>query len=940
MSTRVTTSNNILGPDEPDFFQVSNANTEVMDALEYAYKRAEEMAIATVPNEIEDGVPKYIYWMSELLKQPERFADIVYELWQLSNSQKDPFMDLFEPIKALPQENSMRWSIFKVDPTILPPTTRNVPVRLKTGVTEHGSAQMTYYARMLKGDFYAMLTPQGVKMFNMQMADLISSINGAIKLHIARYPLQITPCEYFQPDYINAGMTEPTTMEQCILNQRFYFNCFGKSDKTWEMIMSMASQPMERAGGIQVGGLIAPQCIVSTLMARRESFLYYYAGSNAESNLANSAVNVQKKNSLLGVNLIPIPLIESTRVNDGTSAILRTQACTGSFGIFGFKSIANGVENWRRGDDEMGMTCWTLDNWSYMSYGACVGKDLRFRMAMKKTGRNPDALCALGAVNRDLLLEFCGPMQQRVTDVNSHIERLRVSSLKVERHMAAINTENPSTPAQKRSVDPLVVHATVDDVDVYYPACFLGEISEELQDDDRYLLAYQSIVHVFMKEISEEDRKFWNSLDIEQIDFARTDADKRREIDEKMKTLLKFLRRFMLGNLAIYSEKGVNLRNLVTSNNKEVDDAVLPAYNLLDCLLEVNNAPFVFNDGIDRFEKYLDPHPRPIQNEDDFRLYNCEIYSRYETHKNVDFVQRWKQLENESVIVAAIGRMYLMQPITTHFFEYCSMSGIFIPFSGIVARFSEMSDVYTPVLTATGKIGVSMIHMFPQTSSMAGERKEFSTEMTTNVGAAITDSRRFFPLFGAVGGNIQPQQSGCGHLFITDLIYRNDQMDASEETLKSKFDGFFDEWRKTYLNNPLASGVNTNFFFFQGSKIINNHRKCIDITGRFRPASGYPNMIRSPDFETQKFQIYPGAAFNAYVLDAHIHFPDVSMTNPPKTFSVEQIAVCRRYNSVATMVETIQKNIRGVMEVTGGMHMRGERVPGTLDMDQAKRRTL
>ena len=112
MSTRVTTSNNILGPDEPDFFQVSNANTEVMDALEYAYKRAEEMAISTVPKEIEDGVPKYIYWMSELLKQPELFAGIVYELWQLSNSQKDPFMELFEPIKALPQENSMRWSIF------------------------------------------------------------------------------------------------------------------------------------------------------------------------------------------------------------------------------------------------------------------------------------------------------------------------------------------------------------------------------------------------------------------------------------------------------------------------------------------------------------------------------------------------------------------------------------------------------------------------------------------------------------------------------------------------------------------------------------------------------------------------------------------------------------------------------------------------------------
>lgn len=928
------------GDDVHHFYVDAGQKQTMIGFVDFGVQKAIERG-DILATSIEEGVDKYITWLSDIYRdKPAIFQEQLQQYFDHA-TRPDALMQKFERNVVDPNDETINWSTFSVDPTILDPTTRNVPVRVKTAQTVSGSVNLSYYAGMVVGDVNSLLTPEGRKLMDLQIQDLASSLLAALKAHLARVPLQETVCHYLSPKRINAGMIMPRTVIECENNKALCFNAFGKKNLSFEAILARTATAMIRRNKTPEV-LIVPMSKQHALTkGRNERYIHVFAGNAAQTNLQEDTGPESESDTLAGVKLIPIPLVESTRVNNGTAKILTAPVATGSVALFYNESIENGVENFKPGDNSIGMYCWSKDDWVTYHLGNCIGHDLRFHQP-----GSPKHLD--GFVNRELLMEFYGRRNTedelgqfnkgsgtfQKPDLDKIKENDAESMRKVEDGFAFIHTTPPRTLKQKKSVDPLMVYD--EGKQIWYPATVMGQFTDVLTNDEDIERAIDSLCYVCYNELSPSDK----------ADF---DAGK----DTIKDTIVSFLRRILYLNPVLQNgtlTEAVFISEEIPTEYKKKckkfeTDAIYAA------LFKETAIPVLKSEIDKELKKALEDILKKTkdQNKDTtiaeqnlslsqnwsdlFTNLTCyPLHGSKPSEFETDFTRRWKwYVQSEpNRIKLFIALCYLSQPICRQFFEACNSNGVFIPLSGAITRFTEISEMSTPVMTVDGTIGASYVHMFASSTSMAKDTEDTRTKIGARFAAAIPENDMFYPILFSIGGGVSQNRGGSGE----DFMVRKLVISSAEEPITSRNDPRLARWREAHLNRPDRCGAFTNLFFLQGSKVGRGEFPLtIDIKGCYQPAQYYPHMTESVDFRERADQLYPGAGFNAWILDTNKTFPGFARTIPPNEFSYNQIAYIQRNNSTANIVETRCKNLYGNIEITGGCHRRGARVPGALEID-------
>lgn len=910
--------------------------------------------------EYSKGEEIYISWFQDQVKNSPKLLDIFFFNQWLRILSEDPFTRHCTRVAVDSTELQVVWTEFIINREIAPLAVEGTPAQILSSTTQNGILHLKYFAQGDKFDMYALPTPEGRAKYERQVRNRHANLMAAVTHNICKSAIPQSLSHYLTPRKITSGTRLPQTVLEALEVMALTFNGFGKTNLSYESLIAHYCEPLIREGR-NASVLVLPVASRGTLIqGRRARYIYAESGSNAKNNLANdtSAGMETGTESIAGLKVITMPLHE---VN---ADILRDDCTTGSQFIF-HKEFADSTtpDKFKSAWDLVSTCDWASNTWSDYHWAKIVGKEPRFIPGTIE-GNTTTYRGNQGTINRELLTSFYGramtddqyrffqenndsskdDFEAAVNGLDQKIKDAKTDQ-SLEAHFVRCNTKNPKTVDQFNRIDPLMVYQP--HKKILYPATFIGELPEAQNPDSTYLMAYKTLALRLKEGLSKDDLE-----------------DPYESGGELKKSVWNNAQRCMFGNSLAFNAP----TKVISSTAKELG-ADTNAWNYTGGPKNPKKksgddsySEFAHRINVETFLKGLKDSGEQVTNEAHVlvnSIASSEVFPPFGPNEEIDeedskiyglsdMARRWQQTEifpDEFMKIAA--RLYLMQPICPQFFERCAQNNVFSPHSGVVLRVSEKSKMITPVLAEDGQFMEMYYHAMPDKIYGSGENKTGMGESGLFTAARVKDAKSILPLMFAIGGELSQQNGGCGSGFMTDLLKfpEDDQEDESGEQMIPRViidmkDPVLDAWRRRYLNCPEQCGRNTNLFFFQGSKVGQGHfPRAIDITGHHRRELFAPYMLESKDYQELDEQLYPGAAFNNWFLNADNAYRTKRAKvpeNPPDCFSYEDIRHLHSNNTLAARVETRCIDFRGNLVIKKGCHLRGDRLPGMVEMDQCQ----
>ncbi len=892
---------NLISRQQPHTHTLSYNDDGQPKLFDWAHKNlgyvAQELGFTNNPMlaaapKYEAGVQKFITWFRDFARNhPTQYADII-EMYRIELAGPDRLIRRFRQVRVPLGVMSVEYTNFSIEHGPSELSVRNTPARIISAVEEGGAVHLSYYAQLKRFDLYALGLVEGVEDYQNGMIQVLSNLNASQKFHILKATFENTPCFYFTPEYINAGMRMPRTMHDCLENIEQHFNCFGKPTLTPEVILALAGTVMARQDRI-IDSIVVPISKYDAFVrkGRIDRYCYEMSGDMARANQEKLTGALPADGSIAdtiaGTEVITVPLLESNTINNTSTRILTAEVCSGGHAVFLKDFDALEPAKYISSMERIGVCSWQSGKYDWYKYHEAMMRDMRWH-ATPMVGGVPDFSDGVsGRLNRTLLYNFLG------ANSNSQDQRQLM-----EHHFAYINTRDPSREPSGDEDEDVVDHrcAKIDDTLIYhperkiwYPWGVIGEASGDLSKDIYFELSYETLA-LRLREGSDTvgDAQFNNNakrcLGTNHLAFSM----------DYMKDL---------------ADIGSGVPTYVSGELDKYDEEKLQA----------------------RIKKDKDNH-------------TLLHIATYPLEENPDFMRRWeatKEIFDPYVRTAA--RLFLTAEPSQETFFLLDQNNIANRFSGVIADFSELSDASTPVILAPGILGEAYTHPLAKRTVLAGEIKEGASEMGSFVGARIIDDRNFLPLLFGVGGRVI---AGSSPGFMADLLPLTDRNgDPVERISDNHGNDFFNRWRRDNLNNPRNCPENSKLALFQGMNAgsANAGRgdfpREISLLAFWRMGEVQPYMRESSDFDQRDEQMFPGAAFLAWLLQPRTFFANHTIDSgmPVQKYSYANIVECRRSNTIAPRMDTVRYvSHSGKYELATGNHIRGPRTPEMVYTDQCQ----
>ena len=830
---------------------------------------------------------KNIAWYDQEMRNSKAiFPVLVMAHWK-ANNELDPFLSLFGTEIVAAAISNVTQSTFVVDRDVPYGSVPGTAARVITATEKTESVELVYHAQATGYDEYAVsLTSAGRDELNRRIANLYADFNAAVKMHMCYNVLSFAKSILLAPQYVNHGMGRPRTAAECVLVMRNWFNVFGRPDLSSEAFIARVSngfetQPRSRTAGT----LVVPLCSIGPLMqGRRERYLYSHEGSMATRNLEDdSGQDTSRKARALGLDVVSLPLVSLVAESDKTSAAFRNKFRTGSIFPFPRFFALQPPEVYRSVQDHVAGWSWEKNALTEYFFHNVAGNEIRFVPGTP----GPNGSVAYdqhgqGLIDYKLMYETYG------WDASLNSNKGAWSSNAFKSIFDQIDTEPPEGPDRKGLMDPLMAWTDNKQGGAWndpYPITVIGELPEAQNPDDDFMFAYQVLALRLREATGKADGS------IPAYDNAFIDSFKG-----------------VIGRFTVFHP---------LSKASVTADLEIAAFNKKG----VTYAPVKdFIDDAKNKTKSIEEYAREL----------IELKMKFNTPgQNADFIRRF---DHAATLADPFERyaatIILTQPVCAQYLALCGEIGVPTPLSGFIARFSEESNMVTPVLLNSSKVGTCYMSPLEKATYNNPEHKQGMSEIGANIGGALTDDATSFPLFATMGAALRTANGGA----CTGFMAHHRQPGQS-----------IGEWASEYLNKPDKQGHHTNLFFLQGSKYGYEFPEVIDITGRHLWRNYAPFMLDSEDYKPRKEQMYPGAAFNNHVLDASKCFkaPPVerdhgvrSNSAPVAAFSYNTLRRTRENNTLAVLSCFRAVNMRGKPELFAGNHLRGPRNGDVVGIDQ------
>ena len=814
---------------------------------------------------------KNIAWYDQEMRNSKAiFPVLVMAHWK-ANNELDPFLSLFGTEIVSAAISNVTQSTFVVDRDVPYGSVSGTAARVITATEKTESVELVYHAQATGYDEYAIsLTSAGRDELNRRIANLYADFNAAVKMHMCYNVLAFAKSVLLAPQYVNHGMGRPRTAAECVLVMRNWFNVFGRPDLSSEAFIARVSngfetQPRSRTAGT----LVVPLCSIGPLMqGRRERYLYSHEGSMATRNLEDdSGQDTSRKARALGLDVVSLPLVSLVAESDSTSAAFRNRFRTGSIFPFPRFFALQPPEAYRSVQDHVAGWSWEKNALTEYFFHSVAGNEIRF--VPGTPGSNGSVSydgAGQGLIDYKLMYETYGwgLDNGKPDDWSTNAFRMLFDQ---------VDTEVPTTSEQKGLMDPLMAWTDyTEGKGNPYPITVFGELPGAQNPDDDFMFAYQVLALRLREATGMTDGR------IPAPNIVKTEVNK-------------VIDRFTTFN-PVNTSSGVDATK---SGTISTYTDFIKALELANTAADKINAAIGFRN--------------PSVNDD---------YKRRMKDANT--------LADPFEQYAAI--IILNQPVCAQYLALCGEIGVPTPLSGFIARFSEESNMVTPVLLNSSKVGTCYMSPLEKATYNNPEHKQGMSEIAANIGGALADDATSFPLFATMGAALRTANGGA----CTGFMAHHRKPGQS-----------IGEWAAEYLNRPDAQGHHTNLFFLQGSKYGYEFPEVIDITGRHLWRNYAPFMLDSEDYKIRAQQMYPGAAFNNHVLNASRCFkaPLVerdhglrSNSAPVATFSYNTLRRTRENNTLAVLSCFRAVNMRGKPELFAGNHLRGPRTGDVVGIDQ------
>ena len=828
------------------------------------------------PVGIAPGPDKNVAWYDQEMRNSKAiFPMLVMSHWK-ANNELDPFLSLFDTEIVSSALSSIVHSTFMIDRDIPYGSVPGTAARVITATEKTDSVELVYYAQGVNYDEYVVsITSAGKEELNRRLSNLYADVNAAAKLHLCKNTLSFAPSILLAPQYVNHGMGRPRTAVECVLTMRNWFNVFGRPDLSSEAFIARVSNGFEVQPRARLAGtLVVPLCSIGPLMqGRRERYLYSREGSMATRNLEDdSGQDTSKRAHALGLNVVSLPLVSTTAESDPGSTAFRRRFRTGSIFPFPRHFALQPPEAYRSVQDHVAGWSWEKNALTEYFFHNVAGYDIRF--VPGTPGPNDSVSydrAGQGLIDYKLMYETYG----WYTDSNTAKDGVW-SEEAFRTLFDQIDTESPTDPGQKGLMDPLMAWTKYEKGDgTPYPITVFGELPGAQNPDDDFMFVYQVLALRLREAIGVTDGSI--------PDYNKVKTDVKAVID-----------RFAVFHPYSPTSK-VSLNGTVFTDYSGFITALENASAAADKI----NAAIGFR------------NPRV----------------------NADYIRRMAAAETlADPFERYAAEIILNQPVCAQYLALCGEIGVPAISSGLIARFSEESNMVTPILLNNGKAGTCYMSPLEKATYNNPEHKQGTSEIAANIGGTLADDATSFPLFATLGGALRTNNGGACTGFM-----------AHHRTGKGGNIVDVRKWAGEYLNKPAQQGHYTNLFFLQGSKCGYEFPEVIDITGRHLWRNFAPFMFDSEDYKPRKEQMYPGAAFNNEALDAAKNFraPRVerdhglrSNSAPVTTLNYDALARTRENNTLAVLSCFRAVNMRGKSELFPGNHLRGPRHGDVVGIDQ------
>lgn len=818
---------------------------------------------------------KNIAWYDQEMRNSKAiFPVLVMAHWK-ANNELDPFLSLFGTEIVSAAISNVTQSTFVVDRDVPYGSVPGTAARVITATEKTESVELVYHAQATGYDEYAVsLTSAGRDELNRRIANLYADFNAAVKMHMCYNVLSFAKSILLAPQYVNHGMGRPRTAAECVLVMRNWFNVFGRPDLSSEAFIARVSngfetQPRSRTAGT----LVVPLCSIGPLMqGRRERYLYSHEGSMATRNLEDdSGQDTSRKARALGLDVVSLPLVSLVAESDKTSAAFRNKFRTGSIFPFPRFFALQPPEVYQSVQDHVAGWSWEKNALTEYFFHNVAGNEIRF--VPGTPGPNGSVSYdkpGQGLIDYKLMYETYGwgADNGKPNDWSTNAFRTLFDQ---------VDTEVPTTLGQKGLMDPLMAWTDNKQGGAWndpYPITVFGELPEAQNPDDDFMFAYQ-VLALRLREATK--------MNDGSIPDKSTLENAVGKVIDRFTIFHPFVKSSGVGNLPAKGATGTTYAVFATNldNSGSTADKI--------------NAAIAFRNPAD----------------------------------NADYIRRMAAAETLADPFEWYAAAYILtQPVCAQYLALCGEIGVPTPLSGFIARFSEESNMVTPVLLNSSKVGTCYMSPLEKATYNNPEHKQGMSEIGANIGGALTDDATSFPLFATMGAALRTANGGA----CTGFMAHHRQPGQS-----------IGDWASEYLNKPDKQGHHTNLFFLQGSKYGYEFPEVIDITGRHLWRNYAPFMLDSEDYKPRKEQMYPGAAFNNHVLDASKHFkaPPVerdhgvrSNSAPVAAFSYNTLRRTREHNTLAVLSCFRAVNMRGKPELFAGNHLRGPRSGDVVGIDQ------
>ena len=824
----------------------------------------------------EEGMPKFITWFRDVIRNyPKVYNDIIY-MYTTELFGRDRITNLFPPTRVGLGLLNVEFSRFEIEHGPSEPSVENTPARIISAKTESGSISLSYYAQMQPFDYYAMSLPGGLQRFEQGWTQVLSNRNAALKYHILRVPIENTPCFYFNPNYLNSGMTMPLTAEDCILNMENHFNAFGKEDKTPELILAEAGLIFSRADRV-ISKVIVPISKYDAFIHNGRMQRYFYdvsgpaATQNREAMTNTLPADASLGDSIGGIELLSIPLLEVSATRSRTSRILTAEICTGGHAVFLKDFHGLDAKNYLSSWEEIATCSWKTNQYDWYPYADTVQRDLHWNPTVRNGGVPEFGDGVSGRLNRVAIHNFLG----RSNDSDEQITNLK-------KRYAFINTKFPTSNKMRHKMDPVMIYNP--ERKIWHPWGAIGEASNWLSDDEFLLLSYKTLALRLQEggaAFGSPDYKNNALRCLGERHVLAPGFDVPPKLDA-------------LGTTGSYDESDFqnDIGANTSKNHTEAHFEVYPPSKNQDL---VRRWTWIDENIFDQFENaaaklFLLAEP----SQETFYLFKVNNVANPFSAIIADFSEKSDVSTPVFLAEGQLGESYLhdMAPLTTGGAEN-KEGGVEVG-SFVGARIKDDRD-FLPYLFGLG-------------------------------GCVQSGSTNGFLI-----DNL-PSVNNYGEKYPPFLSAEHEGLEKWRRNYLNQPDNAPDHSKLVFFQGANAGSANCGrgdlpylislMFFFREPEFVPYMSRSADFNER------QEQMIPGAAF--QAWMLQPHRFFTTRAMSEFV---------PTEKYSYAEIVATRRSNTLAPRIDTVRYTANGKFEATKGIHIRGERVPGLVHTDQGQHKT-